>query len=135
LDQRTYNEPITSEVAAVWVEGNEGNTFVKNVILNGNREEIQSIKPYYGCYDPLSYPMFFPRGELGWHRKIPRNNIKEQELTRPAAEDNDEHDNPGNISHISFQEEHNLYIFGAIFPFPINATNFLCRNAWNRCTQ
>jgi hypothetical protein len=46
--------------------------------------------------------MFFPRGELGWHRKIPRNNIKEQELTRHAAEDNDEHDNPGNISHISF---------------------------------
>jgi hypothetical protein len=102
LDQRTYNAPITSEVAAVWVEGKEGNTFVKNVILSGNRDEIQSIKSYYGCYDPLSYPVFFPRGELGWHRKIPRNNIKEKELTRAAAEDNDEDDDPGNISHISF---------------------------------
>jgi hypothetical protein len=98
LDQRTYNEPITSEVAAVWVEGNEGNTFVKNVILSGNRDEIQSIKSYYACYDPLSYPLFFPGGELGWHRKIPRNKTKERELTKAAAEDNDEEDDPGNSS-------------------------------------
>ncbi|RCV30475.1 hypothetical protein SETIT_6G097900v2, partial [Setaria italica] len=32
LDQRTYNAPITSEVAAVWIEGNERrNTFDRNV--------------------------------------------------------------------------------------------------------
>uniref|UniRef100_K3ZF76 Helitron helicase-like domain-containing protein n=1 Tax=Setaria italica TaxID=4555 RepID=K3ZF76_SETIT len=65
LDQRTYNAPITLEVAAVWIEGNERrNTFDKNVILHGNNNEIQGIKSYYGCYDPLSYPLFFPRAEL-----------------------------------------------------------------------
>ena len=26
------------------------------------------IRAYYGCYDPLSYPLFFPRGESGWNR-------------------------------------------------------------------
>jgi hypothetical protein len=100
LDQRTYNTPITSEVAAVWVEGKEGNKFEKNVVLHGNNSEIQSIKPYYGCYDPLSYPLFFPRGELGWHRKIrkiQKEKAKEVHVRRAAEEDNDddEDDDPG----------------------------------------
>lgn len=29
------------------------------------------IRAYYGCYDPLSYPLFFPRGEIGWNRWMP----------------------------------------------------------------
>lgn len=71
LDQRTYNAPINSEVAAVWVEGNERRkTFDKNVILHGKNNEIQGIRSYHGCYDPLSYPLFFPRAELGWHNSI-----------------------------------------------------------------
>ena len=96
LDQRTYNAPITSKVAAVWVDGDERrNNFDKNVILHGNNNEIQTIKSYYGCYDPLSYPLFFPRGELGWHSKIPKANAEEQDLTRAAAEDDDNHDDAG----------------------------------------
>uniref|UniRef100_K3Z0E3 ATP-dependent DNA helicase n=1 Tax=Setaria italica TaxID=4555 RepID=K3Z0E3_SETIT len=83
LDQRTYNAPITSEVAAVWIEGNERrNTFGKNIILHGNNNEIQGIKSYYGCYDPLSYPLFFPRAELGWHSNIPRANTILEELRK-----------------------------------------------------
>ncbi|KAK9688716.1 hypothetical protein RND81_09G006000 [Saponaria officinalis] len=27
---------------------------------------------YYGCYDPLQYPLLFPRGESGWHQGISR---------------------------------------------------------------
>ena len=73
LDQRTYNAPINSEVAAVWIEGNERrDTYDRNVILHGNNNEKEHIRSYYGCYDPLSYPLFFPRAELGWHRKIPK---------------------------------------------------------------
>ena len=45
LDQRTYNTPTTSEVAAVWVEGNERrNTYDKNVILHGNNNAIDHIR-------------------------------------------------------------------------------------------
>lgn len=95
LDQRTYNVPITSEVAAVWVEGNEkGNCFDKYVRLHGNNEDIQSIKSYYGCYDPLSYPLFFPRGELGWHRKIQKENTKKADARRDAEEANDYDNDP-----------------------------------------
>jgi hypothetical protein len=73
LDQRVYNAPITSEVAAVWIEGNERrNTFDKNIILHGKNNEIQGIQSYHGCYDRLSYAIFFPRGELGWHPDIPK---------------------------------------------------------------
>jgi hypothetical protein len=74
LDQRVYNAPITSEVAAVWIEGNERrNTFDKNIILHSKNNEIQGIRSYHGCYDPLLYPIFFPRGELGWHPDIPKS--------------------------------------------------------------
>jgi hypothetical protein len=96
LDQRTYNAPITSEVAAVWVEGNEiANNFHKHVVLHGNNSEIQSIKSYYGCYDPLSYPLLFPRGELGWHSKIPKAKTKDVDITGAATENNDDDDDPG----------------------------------------
>jgi hypothetical protein len=38
----------------------------------GRSEYSQNIQPYFGCYDPLSYPLFFPNGEPGWHPNIPR---------------------------------------------------------------
>ncbi|RCV30729.1 hypothetical protein SETIT_6G118500v2, partial [Setaria italica] len=33
---------------------------------------IHGIRSYHGCYDALSYPLFFPRGELEWHNCIPK---------------------------------------------------------------
>ncbi|CAA0842066.1 Unknown protein [Striga hermonthica] len=29
-----------------------------------------SIQYYYGCYDPLQYPLLFPFGQVGWHQGI-----------------------------------------------------------------
>jgi hypothetical protein len=96
LDQRTYNAPITSEVAAVWVEGNERrNTFDRNVILHGKNKEIQGIRSYTGCYDPLSYPLFFPRGELGWHADIPKVGITKEEIMKARANQNNNNNDPG----------------------------------------
>ena len=28
------------------------------------------IEHYYGCYDPLQYPILFPQGECGWHHGV-----------------------------------------------------------------
>jgi hypothetical protein len=28
----------------------------------------QYIKAYHGCYDPLSYPLFFARDEASWNK-------------------------------------------------------------------
>jgi hypothetical protein len=73
LDQRRYNLPVSSEVAAIWVEGsNLANRFKRNITLYGDNNERHSIQATQGCYDPLSYPLFFPRGELGWHPNIPK---------------------------------------------------------------
>ncbi len=62
LDQRTYNRPLTSEVAAVWVEGNELYRHIdRGITLFGNNNRYYSIRPHHGCYDPLSYPHHLAR--------------------------------------------------------------------------
>ncbi|XP_022041580.1 uncharacterized protein LOC110944175 [Helianthus annuus] len=76
LDQRVYNRPTTSEVAGIWVEGNDNITaYKRSIIVYGRSEHQQTIQPYYSCYDPLSYPLFFPNGEPGWHSNIPRRGV------------------------------------------------------------
>ena len=81
LDQRTYNTPLTSEVAAVWVEGSERRgQFEHSVLLQGKDRSIHGIRSYHGCYDALLYPLFFPRGELGWHSMIPKAGVTMEEV-------------------------------------------------------
>jgi hypothetical protein len=73
LDQWRYNLPVSSKVATIWVEGsNLANRFKCSITLYGNNNERHSIYATQACYDPLSYPLFFPRGELGWHPNIPK---------------------------------------------------------------
>ncbi|XP_024315925.1 uncharacterized protein LOC100821537 isoform X4 [Brachypodium distachyon] len=93
MDQQTYNVPLSSEVAAVWVEGNDLiKRFKRSIILYGNNNVKHHIEPFYGCYDPLSYPLFFPRGELGWHPHIPKYGVSLEEVLR--YHDNNSNDNP-----------------------------------------
>ena len=85
----------------MWIEGNErSDTYDKNVILHGNNNQTECIRLYYGCYDPLSYPLFFPKAELGWHLKIPKVDTQEEHMSRADADDNSNDDDPGNISYI-----------------------------------
>lgn len=66
LDQRRYNVPTASQVAAIWVEGNNPqNCFDRSVVVYGRANKPRYIKAYTGCYDLLSYPLFFPNGEVG----------------------------------------------------------------------
>jgi hypothetical protein len=63
LDQRTYNVPLTSEVAAIWAEGSEHHgQFEHSVLLQRKDRSIHGIHSYNACYNPLSYPLFFPMG-------------------------------------------------------------------------
>ncbi|KAL4566121.1 hypothetical protein LXL04_030231 [Taraxacum kok-saghyz] len=71
LDQRLYNRPTSAEVAGIWVEGNENiTTYKRSIVVYGRSDYSTQIQPYEGCYDPLSYPLFFPNGESGWHSRI-----------------------------------------------------------------
>ncbi|KAJ9558517.1 hypothetical protein OSB04_013131 [Centaurea solstitialis] len=82
LDQRVYNQPTTSEVAAIWVEGNDNITaYKRSIIVYGRSDYPQTIEPYFSCYDPLGYPLFFPNGEPGWHYEIPRHGVSVNEIT------------------------------------------------------
>ncbi|AQK68964.1 hypothetical protein ZEAMMB73_Zm00001d015454 [Zea mays] len=81
LNQKLYNVPITSEVAAVWIEGSERRgQFSNSVMLHGKDRSSHDIRSYHGCYDALSYPLFFPKGELGWHANIPKSNVSMDEV-------------------------------------------------------
>jgi hypothetical protein len=41
-----------------------------SIMVCGTSGEPQYIKSYHRCYDCLSYPLFFHRGEAGWNKKI-----------------------------------------------------------------
>ncbi|GJY81684.1 helicase-like protein [Tanacetum coccineum] len=73
---RVYNRPTTSEV-----EGNENiTTYKRSIVVYGRSEYPTHIQPYFTCYDPLSYPMFFLKGEARWHKRIPREGVDTREL-------------------------------------------------------
>ncbi|XP_048568739.1 uncharacterized protein LOC125549342 isoform X1 [Triticum urartu] len=97
LDQRKYNRPLSSEVAAIWVEGSElAKRFDRRITLYGNNNERHSIRVSSGAYDPLSYPLFYPRGELGWHPKLPKRNVPWEAVLHPQLVQDDDEDAEGN---------------------------------------
>ncbi|CAG8484501.1 6845_t:CDS:2 [Scutellospora calospora] len=71
LDQRTYNAPTALQVAAIWVEGNDSNESQKrDIIAHSQLGKLQKISEVSGSYDPMQYPLLFPRGQYGWHPGI-----------------------------------------------------------------
>ncbi|KAL4567118.1 hypothetical protein LXL04_022692 [Taraxacum kok-saghyz] len=91
LDQRVYNRPTTAELAGNWVEGNENiTTYKRSIVVYGRSDYSTQIQPYEGCYDPLSYLLFFPNGESGWHSRIARNSVSVNEIV--VDEENMEED-------------------------------------------
>lgn len=60
----------------MWAEGSEvRKNFECSIVLYGNNKQKYGIQSYHASYDPLSYPLFFPRGEVGWHTGIPKYGI------------------------------------------------------------
>jgi hypothetical protein len=60
VDQRNYNTPTISQVVAIWEEGSDtAKQFQMSIMVCGTSGDPQYIKAYQGCYDPLSYPLFF----------------------------------------------------------------------------
>jgi hypothetical protein len=78
--------PLASEVAAVWVEG-QGllRQFDRGVCLYGNGRQIIRIQSYNASFDSLSYPLFFPRGEPGWHTDILKAKFRYEDVLAESA--------------------------------------------------
>lgn len=73
LDQRVYNTPSVSQVAAIWIEGDTLNERrERDIIICRKSGQSERIKYQFGCYDPLQYPLLLPFGEPGWHFGIQR---------------------------------------------------------------
>ncbi|XP_074314231.1 uncharacterized protein LOC141649439 [Silene latifolia] len=61
-DQCVYNAPTSDKVAVVWsdntaLQGNEG----PHIIAYGKGANNHRIRHFYGCYDPLQYPLLLPK--------------------------------------------------------------------------
>ncbi|XP_042941189.1 uncharacterized protein LOC122275912 [Carya illinoinensis] len=75
LDQRVYNAPTSSKVAAIWVEDDTLEQITpRDIFVYNHVGGSHIVQYYYGCYDPLQYPLLFPFGDIGWHQGIQRIN-------------------------------------------------------------
>ncbi|XP_021754981.1 uncharacterized protein LOC110720288 isoform X1 [Chenopodium quinoa] len=77
LDQRVYNAPTANEVAVIWSEETSSSKYSSVHIVAYGRKETDKphrIKHYYGCYDPLQYPLLYPHGDSGWHEGLEKIN-------------------------------------------------------------
>ena len=73
LDQRVYNTPLASQVAAIWVEDDSSRDHSsQDIIVYSHFGSSHRVQYYFGCYDPLQYPLLFPYGHVGWHQGIQR---------------------------------------------------------------
>ncbi|XP_042988822.1 uncharacterized protein LOC122316361 [Carya illinoinensis] len=75
LDQRVFNAPTSSEVAAIWVENDDSEHLTpRDIFIFNHIGGSHLVQYYFGCYDPLQYPLLFPLGDIGWHQGIQRIN-------------------------------------------------------------
>ncbi|XP_027102649.1 uncharacterized protein [Coffea arabica] len=85
-DQRVFNQPTASQIAALWVEGeNSTNVYSRHIQIYTKEGHTHRIQYYYGCYDPLQYPLLFPLGETGWHPGIKRSEKINPKKTKRAT--------------------------------------------------
>lgn len=90
VDQSVYNRPTSDQVVVVWIEGkNPSAPFERDIIVQGTIGHMYTVKHYYGCYDPLQYPLFFPFSEVGWHQNIskkkqPTNYLNKQDTNNSS---------------------------------------------------
>lgn len=78
LQVGTMSAPLASQVAAIWCENEERSDFKeRDILVHTHDGHSQRIRYYYGCYDPLQYPLLFPLGEPGWHQGIKKVSEKQ----------------------------------------------------------
>ena len=61
--ERRYNAPQTNEVAVLMLDEKHGN---RDIVLKHREGGLQRIAETHRSYDPLQYPLLFPRGKDGW---------------------------------------------------------------------
>lgn len=71
INHQTAQPPSISQVAVMWIEDEEAAELnERDILVQKHDGHSQRISHYYGCYDPLQYPLLFPLGEPGRHQGI-----------------------------------------------------------------
>jgi hypothetical protein len=78
VDQRTYNLPVSNEVAAVYVPNADGELPESVVtIKRKDTRDLQILSTISGLVDPMVYPIFFPSGDFGWNIHLRKKSDKD----------------------------------------------------------
>ncbi|VDK42808.1 unnamed protein product [Cylicostephanus goldi] len=73
FDRRRYNVPVTNEVAVVFVGEDNDVPATRSLAVHHKEKGLNPIQDIDGRCDPLTYPLFYPRGGLGWHVDLTKN--------------------------------------------------------------
>ncbi|XP_056695007.1 uncharacterized protein [Spinacia oleracea] len=72
-DQRVYNAPTSDEVTVILPDATSSSeSSSPHILVSDKSNESHRIMHYYGCYDPLQYPLLFPCGDCGWNQGLKR---------------------------------------------------------------
>uniref|UniRef100_A0A1I8B7J5 ATP-dependent DNA helicase n=1 Tax=Meloidogyne hapla TaxID=6305 RepID=A0A1I8B7J5_MELHA len=75
LDRRLgYNVPRANEVAAVYVPGADGEVPDAKVVVRQRGKELKILNSADAMVTPMTYPLFYPSGTLGWHPELKQSN-------------------------------------------------------------
>ncbi|XP_013639786.1 PREDICTED: uncharacterized protein LOC106345068 [Brassica oleracea var. oleracea] len=66
-NEKTYNLPTTSEVAALFVGDFDEEIDARDIIVETKGKKLTRISELHPSYLPLQYPLLFPFGEDGYH--------------------------------------------------------------------
>ncbi|XP_047136847.2 uncharacterized protein LOC124813603 [Hydra vulgaris] len=72
-DRRRYNLPSHEEVATVFVGDDGAPPASREIVIYPRGQPLRTISSMSANLDPLVYPIFFPRGDAGWHNQLEHN--------------------------------------------------------------
>ncbi|XP_047129616.2 uncharacterized protein LOC105843059 [Hydra vulgaris] len=72
-DKRRYNLPSHEEVAIVFVGDDGAPPASRKIVIYPRGQPLRTISSISANLDPLVYPLFFPRGDAGWHNQLEHN--------------------------------------------------------------
>lgn len=84
-DKRRYNLPTTREIAVILPsDSREG--YSKDLIVRYRNGQLLRLYDDQPTFQPLAYPLLFPKGELGWWENIPYRDDFEGRNNQPQEE-------------------------------------------------
>ena len=72
-DRHCYNLPSHNEVAVVFVGEDGAPPASREVVIYPRGHPLKTISSMSANLDPMVYPLFFPRGDAGWHNQLVHN--------------------------------------------------------------